>query len=105
TCLLNSVSKLPFEKIHSGALNLRLRKNIVAGEEGLLRIKALIKGYFDQGGMQLQISVADTEELREAQKNPDAHRDLLVRITGYSAIFVDLSHGAQNEIIRREELQ
>ena len=105
TALLNSVSKLPFDRIHSGALNLRLRKNIVAGETGVSLIKTLIQTYFEQGGMQLQISIADTEELKKAQENPDDYRDLLVRITGYSAIFVDMSKGAQNEFIRREELQ
>ena len=105
TSLLNSVSKLPFDRIHSGALNLRLRKNLVANDIGILRIKALIQAYFEQGGMQLQLSIADTEELKEAQNNPDDYRDLMVRITGYSAIFVDMSKGAQNEFIRREELQ
>ena len=105
TALLNSVSKLPFDRIHSGALNLRLSKNLVKGYEGLLLIKALIKTYFEQGGMQLQISIADTEELKNAQIEPDSYRDLLVRITGYSAIFVDMSEGAQNEFIRREELK
>jgi len=105
TALLNSVSKLPFDRIHSGALNLRLRKNIVAGEIGVSLIKTLIQTYFKQGGMQLQISIADTEELKKAQENPDDYRDLMVRITGYSAIFVDMSKGAQDEFIRREELK
>ena len=55
--------------------------------------------------MQLQVSITDAKELKNAQKYPDDHRDLLVRITGYSAIFVDMSEGAQNEFIRREELK
>lgn len=105
TALLNSVSKLPFERIHSGALNLHLSKNIANGETGVFFIKTLVKTYFEQGGMQLQISIADTEELKKAQLNPDDYRDLMVRITGYSAIFVDMSKGAQNEFIRREELK
>lgn len=53
--------------------------------------------------MQIQISVADTEELSKAQKNPKEYRDLMVRITGYSAVFVDMCEEAQNEIIRRDE--
>ena len=53
----------------------------------------------------MQVSIADTEELKAAQSNPDDYRDLMVRITGYSAIFVDMSKGAQNEFIRREELR
>ena len=104
TDVLNSVSKLPFERIHSGALNVRLSKSILRGENGEKTIKALIKSYFEQGGMQLQFSLTDAEELRKAQANPDEYRDLMVRITGYSAIFVDMSKGAQEEFIRREEL-
>lgn len=54
--------------------------------------------------MQLQVSVADTAELREAQKHPENYKDLMVRITGYSAVFVDMSPSAQEEIIRRDEI-
>ncbi len=105
TSVLNSVAKLPFERLHSGVLNIRLRKDTVAGAEGIIRIKALIQSYFEQGGMQVQVSIADTEDLKRAQQTPDDYRDLLVRITGYSAIFVDMSKGAQDEFIRREQLQ
>ncbi len=54
--------------------------------------------------MQLQFSVTDTAELRDAQLRPENYRDLMVRITGYSAMFVDMTIAAQNEIIRRDEL-
>ena len=56
------------------------------------------------GGLQVQLTAVDTNTLREAQVNPDAHRDLMVRITGYSAVFVDMIKSAQDEIIRREEM-
>lgn len=104
TALLNSVAKLPFNRLHSGALNLRLREELVAGDEGLERMWVLMNTYFKNGGMQLQTSVADTEILRKAQKCPECYRDLRVRITGYSAVFVDMSKNGQDEIIRREEL-
>lgn len=104
TQLLNSVAKLPFDRIHSGALNIRLRRDAVHGDAGLIRLKALIESYFELGGMQLQVSMADTEELRRAQQCPESYGDLSVRITGYSAIFVDMSPTAQEEFIRRDEL-
>ncbi|MBP5638205.1 MAG: hypothetical protein J6X55_01910 [Victivallales bacterium] len=104
TALMRSVSKLPFQRLHSGAFNLRLRPNAVDGTEGLQRLAALLKAYFEQGGMQAQLSIADTAMLREAQKHPENYSDLTVRITGYSAIFVDMSSNAQNEIIRRDEM-
>lgn len=49
------------------------------------------------------MSVADTGELRGAHAHPESHRDLMVRITGYSAVFVDMGKRSQDEIIRREE--
>lgn len=104
TSLLNSVSRLPFDHITAGALNVKMPKNCVSGEEGLERLKALLDVYFEQGGMQMQISVADTKELRDAQVHPENYRDLMVRITGYSAVFVDMSKNGQDEFIRRNEL-
>ena len=104
TALLNSVSKLPFDRIHSGVLNVRLCGNLIDGEAGLARLQALMDTYFENGGIQMQVSVADTDTLRAAQKNPDAYRDLRVRITGYSAVFVDMSKNGQDEIIRRDEV-
>jgi formate C-acetyltransferase len=104
TTLLSSVAKLPTDRLHAGALNVRLRRDVIRGDAGLSRLRALIETYFKLGGMQLQVNLADTAELRAAQKNPDAYRDLSVRITGYSAIFVDMAPSAQEEIIRRDEL-
>lgn len=104
TALMRSLAKLPFDRIHSGAFNLRVRKNWVSGTEGLKRLKDLLTTYFELGGMQVQLSVADTAELRDAQMRPEQHKDLMVRITGYSAVFVDMSKNAQDEFIRRDEL-
>ncbi len=104
TALLNSVSKLPFDRLHSGALNLRFRRDIVSGDDGLDRLKFLMDTYMKMGGMQFQISIADTEDLKKAQITPENYKDLTVRITGYSAIFIDMAKKAQDEIIRREEL-
>ncbi len=102
--MFRSVAKLPLDGINSGALNVRMQPRMVAGEEGLSRMAALLRTYFDMGGLQVQTSLADTEELRDAMLNPEAHRDLMVRITGYSAVFIDMCEKAQNEIIRRQEM-
>jgi formate C-acetyltransferase len=104
TAMLRSLAKLPLRRITSGALNLRLSPRLVVGEAGLTRLAALLRTYLEMGGLQVQVSLADTEELRQAQAHPEAHRDLMVRITGYSAVFVDMARTAQDEIIRREEL-
>lgn len=104
TAMLKSVAKLPLDGINSGALNIRLQPDLVGGEEGLDRVAALLRTYFDLGGLQCQLSVCSVEQLREAQRHPERHRDLMVRITGYSAVFVDMARHAQDEIIRREEM-
>jgi len=104
TALLSSIVKLPFDRIHAGAFNLKVRKDWISGAEGLERLMAVLSTYFELGGMQVQISVADTKELLDAQIHPENYRDLLVRITGYSAIFVDMCRNAQDEIIRRDEM-
>ncbi|MFH1571537.1 MAG: pyruvate formate lyase family protein, partial [Gemmatimonadota bacterium] len=104
TAMLRSLAKLPFHRIHSGALNLRLQPSHFAGEAGLDRLCQVLRTYFDLGGLQAQVSLASVEELRDAQAHPERHRDLMVRITGYSAAFVDMTPAAQEEIIRREEM-
>jgi len=64
-------------------------------------IRALVEGYFALGGTQLQITVTDRETLLDAQKNPDAHRDLIVRVGGYSEYFHKLDKSIQNAVIAR----
>jgi formate C-acetyltransferase len=56
-----------------------------------------------KGGMQLQINVVDSDTLRKAQTNPSAFRNLCVRVTGYSAFFVEMGKRAQQELIERTE--
>jgi formate C-acetyltransferase len=104
TAMFHSLAKLPFDHCHSGALNIRLQPAVFAGEAGVERLMALLQTYFREGGLQVQVSMVDIATLRDAQAHPELHRDLMVRITGYSAAFVDMSEAAQNEIIRREEM-
>jgi len=64
-----------------------------------------VKTYFDMGGMQMQMNVVTTDMLRDAMKNPDNHRNLIVRISGYNAYFVTLNRQMQMELIERAEYQ
>jgi pyruvate-formate lyase len=104
TAMFNSLAKLPFNQINSGALNVKINPSIIKGEEGKKTLGNLIRTYFEMGGMQTQFSIIDIATLKAAQKTPENYRDLMVRITGYSAVFVDMAQSAQNEIIRREEM-
>ena len=104
TALLNSVSKIDFSTCAAGTLNIRMPKNLVAGDDGLDRLMILLETYFENGGMQAQLSIADTAELRDAQAHPENYPDLMVRVTGYSAVFVDMCRKAQDDIICRDEV-
>jgi formate C-acetyltransferase len=102
TAVMNSVTKLPLVRLYNGAnLNMRFEGSKV--EPGVLM--DLIKGYFDNGGFQVQFNMVTSEEMRDAQERPAAHRDLVVRVSGYSAQFIDLSDIAQDEIISRTEFE
>ena len=101
--MLNSVSKIPFDRITGGPLNLRLHPSAVQGDEGLNALCALFQTYMENGGMQLQINVVDAETLRSAQCDPEKYKTLCVRVTGYSAFFVEMGRKAQDELIARTE--
>ena len=102
TASLNSVAKLDQERFANGInLNIKFDADTVAGEEGRAVLEALLQGYFSQGGMQVQINVLDPKVLEEAMADPERHRNLLVRISGYSAYFVDLTPEMQRELIDR----
>jgi pyruvate-formate lyase len=64
-----------------------------------------VQSYFQKGGVQVQFNMIDSAVLREAQADPERYRDLVVRVSGYSALFTGLSETAQNEIISRTEYE
>jgi len=82
---------------------MKLTPSILQSREGLQKFIALIKTYFGRGGYHVQFNLMGQEILLEAKKHPEQYRDLLVRVAGYSAYFVDLSPETQDEIIARTE--
>ena len=100
TAVLNSVTKLPLTCIYNG-VNLNMRFNPSRLKPEILM--ALMQTYFRQGGRQVQFNMLDSATLRDAQAHPEKYRDLVVRVSGYSALFTGLSETAQNEIISRME--
>lgn len=100
TAVMNSVVKLPVVKVSNGAnLNMRFQGRRIKPDN----LMALIRAYFDKGGTQVQFNMLNSTILRDAQQHPDKYRDLIVRVSGYSAEFTGLSEIAQNEIISRTE--
>lgn len=77
--------------------------SVFEGNEGDAIFRQLLTTYFEKGGLQHQPNVLDVEALRAAQENPDAYRDLIVRLWGVSAVFVDLPRELQDEMIARAQ--
>jgi pyruvate formate-lyase/glycerol dehydratase family glycyl radical enzyme len=104
TAVLNSCGRLHQRNLMNGTLlNMRFHPNAVKGREGTERLRDLIQTYFDVKGMHVQFNVLSTDTLRDAQRNPDKYKDLVVRVAGYSAFFVELNTAIQNDIIARTE--
>jgi formate C-acetyltransferase len=99
-----SYSKMRHSSLPAGGpLDLRLGRRLVEGEAGTDRMAALIRGFVDTGGAMMTLTVADTEELRAAQRDPDEHKSLRVRMGGWCAYFTMLSREQQEHHIRRQE--
>ncbi len=101
TAMFNSMLNIPHDGYASGALNLDIDASQFSGENGRKIFGAMLATYFNNGGLNVQVTSADVSDMIDAQKNPHLHRDLRVRVTGYSGIFVDISERLQNDIIKR----
>jgi formate C-acetyltransferase len=86
-----------------GPLDLRLARRLVLGEVGTQRMVGLIRGLVETGGSMMTLTVADTEVLRAAQREPEQYESLRVRMGGWCAYFTMLSHEQQEHHIRRQE--
>ena len=97
---LNSLSTFN-AKYHGGSVqNIKFTPRMF--NEDREKIKYLIKTYFKKGGCQLMVTVVDHGVLEDAQKHPENYQDLIVRVAGYSAVFVNLSKDIQEELLSRE---
>ncbi|MDR2486969.1 MAG: hypothetical protein LBD12_03310 [Clostridiales Family XIII bacterium] len=85
------------------ALNLRMHPSVVSNDEGVAKLREVTKAYFKSGGLECQYNIVDTDTLKKAQVRPEEFRDLVVRIAGYSAYFIELGEDLQNDIIARNE--
>jgi len=102
TAVVNSVVKNDLAALGNGmVLDLKFQPAFFMKNKG--QIRNLIETYFDLGGYELQANVVDRDTLLAAQAEPESHRNLIVRVSGFSAYFVDLNEVLQNEIIARTE--
>ena len=103
TAVLRSAAKMDQARTCGTLLNMKVSPGVIEGDEGIAKLANLVRTYFRLGGHHIQFNVVNVETLREAQADPDGHRDLIVRVAGYSDYFCDLSRELQDEIIARTE--
>ena len=105
TAILVSVSRIKQTEYPNGTLlNMKFSPSCLQGEEGVRKLTQLMQTYFDMGGMEMQINVVSADTLRAAQENPEEYKNLVVRVAGFSAYFVELHETGQNDLISRTEL-
>lgn len=99
TAVLNSLSRFN-AKYHGGSVqNIKFTPRMM--HEDKEKVKLLFKTYFERGGCQLMVTVVDRGQLEDAQKHPEKYPDLIVRVAGYSAVFVNLTRDVQDELLSR----
>jgi trans-4-hydroxy-L-proline dehydratase len=105
TAVLKSAGKMDHVRTGGTLLNQKFTPHLLDNEKGIENLSHLVRSYFKMGGHHIQFNVVNAETLRAAQCHPEQHRDLIVRVAGYSDYFCDLSKALQDEIIARTEHQ
>ena len=104
TAVLNSSTCYDHSKFMDGVcLNLRFHPKALEREDGNQKLATMIKAYMAQGGAEVQFNIVSVHTMRKAQEDPNDYKDLVVRIAGYSAYFVELTEDCQNSLIERTE--
>jgi len=103
TAVLKSAAKMDHVRTGGTLLNQKFTPQLVEGETAMEAMIRLVRTYFKLGGHHIQFNVVDAQTLRAAQSRPEEHRDLIVRVAGYSDYFCDLGKELQEEIISRTE--
>jgi len=103
TAVIKSVAKMDHVRTGGTLLNQKFTPHLLKNDAGLNNLVHLVRTYFKLDGHHIQFNVVDAATLRVAQENPEQHRELIVRVAGYSDYFCDLSKALQDEIITRTE--
>jgi formate C-acetyltransferase len=103
TAVLRSALKAGFHESYGSALNQKLSASIAQSSEGKAKLAVLTDTFLRQGGQHIQYNLVDAAELLDAKAHPENHSDLVVRVGGFSAYFVQLSPEIQDDVINRSE--
>jgi pyruvate formate-lyase/glycerol dehydratase family glycyl radical enzyme len=103
TAVMKSAAKIDHVRTGGTLLNQKFTPQMLETDSDIEKLMHLIRAYFRMDGHHVQFNVVTADTLRSAQREPEKHRDLIVRVAGYSDYFVDLGSSLQNEIIQRTE--
>jgi pyruvate formate-lyase/glycerol dehydratase family glycyl radical enzyme len=103
TAVFKSAAKMDHLKTGGTLLNMKFSPRLLEGSTGIDMLTSLVRGYFGMDSHHVQFNVVNAETLRKAQADPTNHRDLIVRVAGFSDYFCDISRELQEEIIERTE--
>jgi pyruvate-formate lyase len=103
TAVLRSAIKAGFKESHASVLNQKFSAAILRSHESVDKLVDYTNAFMSNGGSHIQYNMVDTNELRDAKIHPENHRDLIVRIGGFSAYFTQLSSDIQDDVINRNE--
>ena len=103
TGVIRSVLKAGFKESYASCLNQKFSGTVMRSRESREKLAVLTDTFFRNGGQHIQYNMVDTEELLDAKAHPEKHRDLVVRVGGFSAYFVMLSPEVQDDVIHRSE--
>jgi formate C-acetyltransferase len=101
TAVIKSAAKMDQLRTGGTLLNMKLMPGTLEGKDGIDKLAQLVRTYFRLDGHHVQFNVVDADTLRHAQAHPEEHRDLIVRVAGYSDYFCDIGKDLQDEIIHR----
>lgn len=102
--VLKSVASINHSTYRNGTLlNMKFHPATVQGDEGVMKLRMLVETFFEMGGMHIQYNVVGGDQLRAAQESPDEFQNLVIRIAGFSAYFVELDSSLQDDLISRTD--
>ncbi len=99
--VFRSALQIPQDRFQAMLLNMKIHPSALQSDSSKLKLASAIRTYFAHGGKHVQFIVCDPKTLQDAKVHPEDHRDLMVRVAGYSAYFVQLTPGLQDEVIAR----
>ncbi len=103
--LFNSATCWDHARSQNSQMNLKIHPTAIHGVEGSRKLLALTQAYMRKGGFHIQYNVVDSKVLRNAQKDPDSYRDLMVRVAGFTQYWVEIGKPIQDEVIARTEYE